>query len=129
MNSQSVSDDTMPLANTANAMRPQGILLPFSGTAVASRSRGYRARDHVIDVAPDPVFSRLDRPHHGMAGVLKVFGGVFVLRRIAAAYVSAGHAHAQVNPGVTKLDALFADMCARARDLNLIQVLAFLCHC
>jgi hypothetical protein len=61
-----------------------------------------------------------------MTAVPKMFGGVLVFRGIAATHVPAYHAHAQVNPGVADFDALFTDMRVGGRDLNLIQVLAFL---
>jgi hypothetical protein len=60
-----------------------------------------------------------------MAGVMEMFRGVFVLRRIAASHIPAHHAHPQVNPGVAKFDALFTDVRAGSRDFDLIQVLAF----
>jgi hypothetical protein len=88
--------------------------------------RGHRARNHFVNVAPDPVFSGLDRANHGMAGVVKVFGGVFILRRIAATHTPARHAHAQVNPGVADFHALFTDVFVGGCDLDLIQMLAFL---
>lgn len=60
-----------------------------------------------------------------MVDVAKMFGGVFVLGRIAAADVAANHAHAEVNPGVTQFYAFFADVRVGGGDFNLIQVLAF----
>jgi hypothetical protein len=62
-----------------------------------------------------------------LAGV-KMFSGVFVLGRIAAAHVPARHTHAQVNPRVAEFYAFFANMRIRGCDFYLIQVLAFLCH-
>jgi hypothetical protein len=41
-------------------------------------------------------------------GGVKVFGGVFVLGRIAAANVSAAQAQAQVDPFIAHLQAFFA---------------------
>jgi hypothetical protein len=63
-----------------------------------------------------------------MRGVMKMLGRVFVLRRIAATHVPAYHAQAQVNPGVAHLHALFTNVRIGGRDLDLIQVLAFLGH-
>src|SRR5258708_3216180 len=63
-----------------------------------------------------------------MAAVLKMFSGVLILRRIAAAHMPPGHAHAQVNPGVTDFDAVFTDLLVGFRDLDLIQMFAFFCH-
>jgi hypothetical protein len=90
--------------------------------------RGDLTRDHFIHVAPNPIFSGLDRPHHGMFTGVKMLRGMFVLRRIAAAHVAAGYAQPQVDPGVTKFYALFADADIGVGDFDLIQVFAFLCH-
>jgi hypothetical protein len=59
---------------------------------------------------------------------MKVLGGMFVLRGIAASHVAAYHAHAQVDPGVAHLDAIFADVGLSGGEFDLIQVLAFLGH-
>jgi len=56
-----------------------------------------------IDVAPHPVLTRLDGLYDRVAGGVKVFGGVLVFGGIAAAYVSAGAAQAQMHPGVAGL--------------------------
>jgi hypothetical protein len=90
--------------------------------------RGHFAGNHFVDVAPYPFFSGLDRAHHGMADVMEMLGGMFVLRRIAAADVPADHTHPQVNPGVTHFDTFFTDVSVGGRNFDLIQVLAFLCH-
>jgi hypothetical protein len=91
-------------------------------------SRSHFAGNDLVDVAPDPFFSGFDRPHHGMAGVMKMFRRVFVFRRIAASHIPADHAHPQVNPYVAKFDALFTDVSVGSPELDLIQVLAFLSH-
>jgi hypothetical protein len=62
-----------------------------------------------------------------MTGVVKMFGGMLVLRRIAAADMPAGQAHAQVNPGVAHFDAVRTNMYVCGRDFDLIEMLAF-CH-
>ena len=41
---------------------------------------------------------------------VKMFGRMFVLRTVTAAYVTAVQAHTQVNPGVADLQALFAPL-------------------
>jgi hypothetical protein len=86
------------------------------------------ACNHFVDVAPDPVFAGLDGAHDGMGGLMKMFGGVLVLRRIAAADIAAQHAQAQVNPAISHLYALFADMRSGSFDFDLIQMLAFFRH-
>jgi hypothetical protein len=59
-----------------------------------------------------------------MRAVMKMFGGVLVLGRIAASYFPAYHAHSQMDPGVADLDALFADMLVGGGEFDLIQMLA-----
>src|SRR5580693_4647824 len=118
-------DDTNPLANTAIAIRPQGISYL---TVFPVVSRSHFAGNHFVDVAPNPLFSGLDRAHHGMVGVMKMFGGMFVLRRITATHIPADHAHPEVNPGVAEFDTLFTDVDIGGPELDLIQVLAFLSH-
>jgi hypothetical protein len=80
----------------------------------------------LVDVAPDPVFSGFDRTHEGMCGVVEVLGGMLVLRGIAATDVSADHAHAEMNPGVAHLQALFANMRVGVVEFDFIQMVAFL---
>jgi hypothetical protein len=41
---------------------------------------------------------------------MKMFGRVFVFRRIAATYVAALQAHPQVHPRIAHLDAFLANM-------------------
>jgi hypothetical protein len=53
-----------------------------------------------------------------------VAAGVFVLRRVAAPHLSIGHAHAQVDPGITQLDASLTASGGRRNILDLIKVQA-----
>jgi hypothetical protein len=61
-----------------------------------------------------------------MFRLVKMLGGVAVLRRIAAANLAADHAHAQVHPLIACLHAVFAGMRAGFLDLDLIEMSAFL---
>jgi hypothetical protein len=63
-----------------------------------------------------------------MLRLVKVLGRVLVLGRVAAGRVSADEAHAQVNPAVARLHAIFANVFACFSDLDLVQVSAFLRH-
>jgi hypothetical protein len=78
----------------------------------------------VVDVAPDPVFSGLDGADERMGRGMKMFGGVFVLGGIAAAYFAAGQAEPQMDPGVTCLDTFFALVFAGVFELDLVDVSA-----
>src|SRR5258708_40076261 len=64
---------------------------------------GYFTDDHFVDVAPDPVFAGLNRADHRVFGVMKMFCGVLVLRRVAAAHMATDPAHAQGYPGIACL--------------------------
>jgi hypothetical protein len=64
--------------------------------------------DHLVHIAPHPIFPGLEGLNNGMLGGMKMFGGVFVLGGIAATDVPALAAKPQVDPAVTHLEALFA---------------------
>src|SRR5207253_10499626 len=70
----------------------------------------------LVDVAPTPVFSRLERLHDGMAGGVVMLGGVPVRRGIAAADVATGQAEPQVYPGVPARQA-FGTALRAGRDI------------
>src|SRR6266404_2214245 len=55
---------------------------------------------------------------------MKMFRGVFVLRRVAAAHVAADQAQAQVHPAVACFQALLASLCIRLNVPDLIQMRA-----
>jgi hypothetical protein len=59
-----------------------------------------------------------------MPGRVKVLGGVFVLGRIATAYVTAGEAEPQVYPGIPHLQTLLAAPGVWTYVLDFIQMLA-----
>lgn len=63
-----------------------------------------------------------------MLRFVKVLGGVFIFGRVAAGSVSADEAHSQMNPRVTRLDAVLANMFFAFSDLDLVHVSAFLRH-
>jgi hypothetical protein len=63
-----------------------------------------------------------------MRCLVKVFSGMFVLGRVAAADIAAAKAHAQVDPGIAELNAILTNMLVRFSYFDLIKVSAFLCH-
>jgi hypothetical protein len=63
-----------------------------------------------------------------MFGVVKVFGGMLVLGRVATGGVSANQAHTQMDPGIASLNAVFAHMLVRLPYFDLIKVSAFFRH-
>jgi hypothetical protein len=63
-----------------------------------------------VHITPDPRLPRLIGTDERVLRFVEVFGGVLVLGRVATAHVSTGEAQAQVNPGVTRLNAVLTDM-------------------
>jgi hypothetical protein len=63
-----------------------------------------------------------------MLCAVKMFGGMFVLRRVATAHVPARKTHAKVDPGIAALHAFFTLMFIGLPHLDLIKVRAFGCH-
>ena len=59
---------------------------------------------------------------------VKVFRGVFVLRRVATPDMPAGHAQTQVDPGVANLQAVFTAVSAGRDFANLIEMSAGCVH-
>jgi hypothetical protein len=43
----------------------------------------------IIDIAPAPTLTRLERAHNGMAGAMEMLGGVFTGRLVTTADVAA----------------------------------------
>jgi hypothetical protein len=93
-----------------------------------SKSSFHFPSNHLIHITPNPFLSRLNRAHHGMMDMMKMLGGMLVLRRIATPHFAAHHTHAQVNPIVANLDAILAHVHIGRGDFNLIQMLAFTRH-
>src|SRR5829696_590658 len=83
-----------------------------------------RLHDDLLHVAPDPVLSGLEGLDYRVLGGVEVPGRVLVWRLVAASYVPADEALAQVDPGVAHLQALLAALGARGDVPDLIQVRA-----
>jgi hypothetical protein len=66
-----------------------------------------------------------------MFAAMEVFRCVLVLRGVTTADVSAFQAETQVDPGVTGLKAVFADVFVGTGELDLIEVTTFhdVLHC
>jgi hypothetical protein len=76
----------------------------------------------LIYVAPHPIFAGFDGADEGVVAVVEVTGCVHVLRRITAADVTTFQTHAEMNPCVSHLDALRADVFVSAGDLDLVEM-------
>jgi hypothetical protein len=78
-----------------------------------------------IYIAPAPVFSRFERLDDRMMNLVKVFCGVLVLRAVATSNVTAREAKAQMNPGVSHFEALFAAFAAGLHFFDFAEMRAF----
>lgn len=78
---------------------------------------------HFVNVAPAPIFAALERLNDWMLARVKMLGGVFVFRRIAAAYMPAREAKPQMHPRVAHLQAFFAAFAAGRDFPNFFDVL------
>ncbi len=100
------------------AQRNRGVIRPVEGS---SRDR----LDHgLVEVAPLPGLTWLERADDGVSAVGGVTAGVLVPRRIAAADVPAGQAKAQVHPAVAQSNAFWTGPLVGDHYADLIQVLA-----
>jgi hypothetical protein len=70
------------------------------------------------------MLSGLDGANQGMSCGRKMFGGVFVLRGIAAAYFATDETESEMYPGVTCLDALLAFVFVGVLEFDLVCVSA-----
>jgi hypothetical protein len=87
-------------------------------------------QNYLIHVAPAPVLAWLERLHDGMFCAVKVFCGVLVLGGIAAAYVAANQAEAEMHPGLAHFQAFLASVSAGSHFADFLYVRATVCgHC
>src|SRR5713226_9335865 len=82
----------------------------------------------LIDVAPAPALPGLNRLHDRVAGRLEMPRRVLALRGIAAADVPAGEAHAQLYPGLARLETALAPFRRRRHLPDLVLVSACFAH-
>jgi hypothetical protein len=72
----------------------------------------------LVDIAPDPVFTRFERLNERMIGGMEVFGRVLVRGRIAAANMTADLAQTKVDPPVAGLQAFLAALRGARFDIS-----------
>jgi hypothetical protein len=82
-----------------------------------------------VDVAPHPILSGLEGFDNWMSGGLVMFESVFILGTFTAAYMSAGQAEPQRDPGISKLKTCCTTFGSRLDDLDPSNVLAGDCVC
>jgi hypothetical protein len=75
-----------------------------------------------VHIAPAPILAGLERLDQGVLGLVEVFRGVFVFRRIATADVPAYQAFPKMDPGIAHLQAFLAALAARFNLPDLSQV-------
>ena len=78
-----------------------------------------------IHVTPKPILTWLNRFYDRMLAGMEMLGRMLVLRRIAAAYMSALKTQTKVNPCVPDLYALFTNVFVGGLEFNLIQMSTF----
>jgi hypothetical protein len=74
----------------------------------------------LVDVAPLPVFPRFDGSHDRVSVCVEVRGGVAVFGGIATTDLPTFQTHAEMNPGVSDLEALLTALGVRLHFLNMI---------
>jgi hypothetical protein len=68
---------------------------------------------HFVNIAPAPIFAGLEGFDDGVLGLVKMFGGVFVLRGIATTDMAADEAFPKMDPGVAHFEAFLAALPTR----------------
>jgi hypothetical protein len=86
------------------------------------------ARLHFVYIAPDPGLPGLDGTDERVLRLVKMFGGVFILLRVAAADMSADQAHSQMDPRVAHLHAILTLVRLGLTKFDLIKVSTFFRH-
>ena len=81
-----------------------------------------------VDVTPAPPFRRIIALDNRVTGGVKMLGGVLVGRLVAAAHMAAGAADPQMQPAVTRFQALFAARSARNDVADASDMFAMGCH-
>jgi hypothetical protein len=86
-------------------------------------------REHLVNVAPAPPLSGLERSDHRMLRRMKMLGRVLILRVVATTNVTALEAEAQMHPLIACRQAFFAALRrARVRIARPLDVFAELVH-
>ena len=81
-------------------------------------------RGGLVDVAPHPGFPWLDRTYKSVLGVVEMLGRMLVLRRIAATHPPTLQAKAQMNPGISRFDAILTHAFVCTGEFELIEMTA-----
>src|SRR5438874_13655165 len=68
----------------------------------AIRWRSLHLRSSLVGVTPQPALTRFKGTDHRVLHAVEMFGGVLVLRRVAASHVAALQAESQMHPRVSR---------------------------
>ena len=85
----------------------------MAGESGSDSGKSSQLHGQLIDIAPAPVFSRLEGAHDGMLGRVEVLGRMLVLGRVATADVPASSTQTQVHPRVSHRKAFFTPAAIR----------------
>jgi hypothetical protein len=76
----------------------------------------------LVEIAPAPFFTGLNRFDNGMVRGVEVLRRVLVFRGIATTHVAACHAQPEMHPGVMHLQAFLTTVGMRLDVLNLVEM-------
>jgi hypothetical protein len=81
-----------------------------------------RIQHDLIHITPAPILARLYRTHNRVLGRMKMFGRMFVYRRVATAHMAALQAHPQMHPIAVDLQTLLAALRRRLHLPDLVHM-------
>jgi len=82
----------------------------------------------LVDVTPAPVFPWLEGLDNGVIGRVKMLGSVLIFRIVTAADMPAFQTEAQVDPGITRFQAILASIGTRCDLTYLVKMTTLFCH-
>ena len=87
-----------------------------------------KLKHELVDVTPAPVFPWLEGLDNGVVGRVKMLGSVLILRIVTAADMPAFQTEAQVDPGITRFQAILASIDVRCDLTYLVKMTTLFCH-
>src|SRR5579871_1980588 len=110
------------VADISHPQRSATIVNAGVTNATGPAAKSPLLHEELIDVAPKPVFSGLERFDDRVIRRVEVLGRVLVLGTVAAADMAACLAEAKVNPRIAHFQALFTTLGGWRDLVNLAQV-------
>lgn len=87
-----------------------------------------KLKSKLVNVTPAPVLSRLKGLDNRVVGRMEMPGSVLILRVVATTNMSTGETEAQVNPGITGFQAIFAAVCTGGDLSYLVEMRTLFFH-